>query len=143
MQIERRGSSLDAIANREDSIRQFIKKLGSSEQLRACYEAGATGFLLYWQLTQLGVGCVVVAPSLVQRKPGDRVKTDRRDALKLARGHRNGDLPPAPPLVSNADVSRPIGKLAEAYQGNPDQRNRLVVPNVSYIVTCALRREEL
>ena len=84
--------SLGTIANREDSIRKFIKKLGSPEQLRACYEAGPTGFVLYWQLTQLGVDCAVVAPSLVPKKPGDRVKTDRRDALKLAHCHRNGDL---------------------------------------------------
>jgi transposase len=84
--------SLGTIANREDSIRKFIKKLGPPEHLRACYEAGPTGFVLYWQLTQLGVDCMIVAPSLVPKKPGDRVKTDRRDALKLARCHRNGDL---------------------------------------------------
>jgi transposase len=84
--------SLGTIANREDSVRKFIKKLDSPEQLRACYEAGPTGFVLYWQLTQLGVECTVVAPTLVPKKPGDRVKTDRRDALKLARSHRNGDL---------------------------------------------------
>lgn len=83
--------SLGTIANREESIRKFIKKLGPPEHLRACYEAGPTGFVLYWQLTQLGVDCIVVAPSLVPKKPGDRVKTDRRDALKLARCHRNGD----------------------------------------------------
>jgi transposase len=84
--------SLGTIANREDSIRKFIRKLGSPEQLRVCYEAGPTGFVLYWQLTQLGVQCDVVAPSLVPKKPGDRVKTDRRDALKLARSHRSDDL---------------------------------------------------
>jgi transposase len=84
--------SLGTIANREDSIRKFIRKLGPAEELRACYEAGPTGFVLYWQLTQLGVDCAVVAPSLVPKKPGDRVKTDRRDALKLARSHRSGDL---------------------------------------------------
>jgi len=84
--------SLGTIANREDSIRKLIRKLGPPEQLRACYEAGPTGFVLYWQLTQLGVECAVVAPSLVPKKPGDRVKTDRRDALKLARSHRSGDL---------------------------------------------------
>ena len=84
--------SLGTIANREESIRKFIRKLGPPEHLRACYEAGPTGFVLYWQLTQLGVKCDVVAPSLVPKKPGDRVKTDRRDALKLARSHRSGDL---------------------------------------------------
>jgi transposase len=84
--------SLGTIVNREDSIRKFVKKLGSPEQLRACYEAGPTGFVLYWQLIRLGVDCAVVAPSLVPQKPGDRVKTDRRDALKLARSYRSGDL---------------------------------------------------
>jgi transposase len=84
--------SLGTIANREDSIRKFIKKLGPAEQLRACYEAGPTGFVLYWQLVQLGVECAVVAPTLVPQKRGDRVKTDRRDALKLARSHRSDDL---------------------------------------------------
>src|SRR5450755_1264992 len=84
--------SLGTIANREESIRKLIRKLGPVEHLRACYEAGPTGFVLYWQLTQLGVKCDVVAPSLVPKKPGDRVKTDRRDALKLARSHRSNDL---------------------------------------------------
>src|SRR5664280_1522819 len=84
--------SLGTIANREESIRKLIKKLGAPSQLRACYEAGPTGFVLYWQLAQLGVECAVVAPTLVPKKSGDRVKTDRRDALKLARSHRSGDL---------------------------------------------------
>ncbi len=84
--------SLGTIANREESVRKLIRKLGPAEHLRACYEAGPTGFVLYWQLAQLGVDCAVVAPSLVPKKPGDRVKTDRRDALKLARSHRSGDL---------------------------------------------------
>jgi transposase len=69
-----------------------MKKLGPVEQLRACYEAGPTGYILYWQLTQLGVECAVVAPTLVPVKAGDRVKTDRRDAEKLARNHRSDDL---------------------------------------------------
>jgi transposase len=84
--------SLGTIANREDSIRKLIKRLGSPEHLHACYEAGPTGYVLYWQLTQLGVECAVVAPTLVPTKAGDRVKTDRRDALKLARSHRSDDL---------------------------------------------------
>ena len=61
-------------------------------QLRLCYEAGPTGYVLYWQLIGLGVHCDVVAPSLVPVKAGDRVKTDRRDAEKLARSYRAGDL---------------------------------------------------
>jgi transposase len=62
------------------------------EQLQACYEAGPTGYVLYWQLAQLGVKCEVIAPTLVPMKAGDRVKTDRRDAERLARSYRSGDL---------------------------------------------------
>jgi len=84
--------SLGVIPNRPESIRKLVKKLGPAESLRACYEAGPTGYVLYWQLTALGVGCEVVAPTLVPTKAGDRVKTDRRDAEKLARCYRAGDL---------------------------------------------------
>lgn len=83
---------LGEIANREESIRKLVKQLGPVEQLRACYEAGPTGYVLYWQLVKLGVSCEVIAPSLIPVKPGDRVKTNRRDARKLARNYRNGDL---------------------------------------------------
>lgn len=84
--------SLGTIPNRLESIRKLIVKLGPAKQLRTCYEAGPTGYVLYWQLTGLGVECQVVAPTLVPVKAGDRVKTDRRDAEKLARCLRAGDL---------------------------------------------------
>jgi len=84
--------SLGGIANCLPAIRKLVGKLGPAKQLKACYEAGPTGYVLYWQLTQLGVSCEVIAPSLVPAKAGDRVKTDRRDAEKLARCYRNGDL---------------------------------------------------
>ena len=76
--------SLGVIPNRIESIRKLVKKLGPVKQLRVCYEAGPTGYVVYWQLTALGVKCEVVAPTLVPVRAGDRVKTDRRDALKLA-----------------------------------------------------------
>jgi len=84
--------SLGVIPNRPESIRKLVKKLGPPAQLRVCYEAGPTGYVVYWQLTALEVACQVVAPTLVPVKAGDRVKTDRRDALKLARSYRAGDL---------------------------------------------------
>ena len=80
------------IPNRFESVRKMVHKLGPVKDLRVCYEAGPTGYVLYWQLTQLGVACEVIAPSLVPTKAGDRVKTDRRDALKLARCYRAGEL---------------------------------------------------
>jgi transposase len=84
--------SLGIIPNRAESIGRVMRKLGKPEQLRVCYEAGPTGYVLYWQLSELGVKCEVVAPTLVPVKAGDRVKTDRRDAAKLARSYRSGDL---------------------------------------------------
>jgi transposase len=84
--------SLGIIPNKLESVRKLVGKLGSVQQLKYCYEAGPTGYVLYWQLTQLGVACEVIAPTLVPTKAGDRVKTDRRDAEKLARCYRAGEL---------------------------------------------------
>lgn len=82
-----------AIANDPGAVRKLVLRLGGDGvRLVAAYEAGATGFALHRQLTTLGVDCTVVAPSLIPRRPGDRVKTDRRDALKLCRLLRSGDL---------------------------------------------------
>jgi transposase len=84
--------SLGVIPNRLASVRKTIGKLAPVGTLKCCYEAGPTGYVLYWQLTQMGVACEVIAPSLIPTKPGDRVKTDRRDAEKLARCYRAGEL---------------------------------------------------
>src|SRR5271157_5907173 len=86
--------SLGTIPSREQSIRKLVTKLSVSGTWRACYEAGPTGYTLYWQLTKLGVECSVIAPTLVPVKAGDRVKTDRRDAERLAKSFRAGDLTP-------------------------------------------------
>lgn len=84
--------SLGAIPYRTEAIRGLVKRLGPASCLRVCYEAGPHGYGLYWQLTKLGVHCEVIAPTLVPVKSGDRVKTNRRDAEKLARCYRSGDL---------------------------------------------------
>jgi transposase len=63
---------LGTIPNRAESIRKLIKKLGPTEKLRACYEAGPTGHVVYWQLAELGIQCEVVAPTLVPVRAGDR-----------------------------------------------------------------------
>jgi transposase len=84
--------SLGRVANNPEAVRKLVKKLGRERELRCCYEAGPCGYVLYWQLSELGVACAVVAPTLIPTKAGDRVKTDRRDAERLARCHRAGDL---------------------------------------------------
>ena len=88
------GRNLGIIPNRLSSIRKLMGKLGDASTWRACYDTGPTGYTLYWQLTQLGVECMVVAPTLVPMKAGARVKTDRRDAERLARSLRAGELTP-------------------------------------------------
>jgi transposase len=75
--------SVGTIANRAESVRRRVGKPGQPASLRVCDEAGPTGDVLYWQLTELGVHCEVVAPTLMPVKAGDRVKTDRRDAENL------------------------------------------------------------
>lgn len=87
-----RVEALGTIPNEPEAVRKLVRKLRRQGELAVCYEAGPTGYALYWQLVKLGVGCVVVAPSLVPVKAGDRVKTDRRDAEKLARLYRAGEL---------------------------------------------------
>jgi len=69
-----------------------LRKLGPIESTSCCYEAGPTGYGLYRALKELGIECTVVAPGLVPKKAGDRIKTDKRDAVRLARFHRSGDL---------------------------------------------------
>jgi transposase len=64
--------SLGTIANRPEAVRRLIGKLGKLSEVKVCYEAGPTGYALYWQLTQLGVQCEVIAPSLVPMKASDR-----------------------------------------------------------------------
>jgi len=85
---------LGIIPNREESVRKLVKKLSDGGAWAACYEAGPTGYGLYWQLTKLGIPCVVIAPTLVPTKAGDRVKTDRRDAERLASSFRARELTP-------------------------------------------------
>jgi transposase len=83
------------IANRPKAVAKLVDRLNrefGAEVLLFCYEAGPCGYGLYRQLLALGHDCQVVAPSLIPKKAGERIKTDRRDALKLAQLLRSGDL---------------------------------------------------
>jgi transposase len=84
---------LGDIDNTPEAVRRLVIKLsGKYRQVLFCYEAGPTGYGLQRQITTLGHECAVIAPSLIPRRPGERVKTNRRDALTLARLHRAGEL---------------------------------------------------
>jgi transposase len=84
---------LGEIDNTPTAVRRLVKKLsGKYTQLTFCYEAGPTGYGVYRVIRGLGHSCEVVAPSLIPKKPGDRVKTNRRDAVGLAKLLRAGEL---------------------------------------------------
>jgi transposase len=79
----------------DESMRRLVKRLAAKHgRAHFCYEAGPTGYHLYRLITALGQSCTVVAPSLIPRKPSERVKTNRRDAVALARLLRAGELTP-------------------------------------------------
>jgi transposase len=81
------------IANSPDAIKKLVTRLSRQyEQLHFCYEAGPTGYGLHRQLSDLGHVCDVVAPSMIPRRSGDRVKTNRRDAITLVKLLRAGEL---------------------------------------------------
>ena len=101
------GSNLSA----ERALRDLARKLGVGfKDLKVCYEAGPTGFVLARRLRQLGLECVLMSPSKTERKPNEKVKTDKRDAKNIAKLYRNGDITEVriPPALDEAvrDVCR-------------------------------------
>jgi len=81
------------VANTPEQVRKLADRLSrSGSRLEFCYEAGGCGYGIYRQLTEMGHGCLVAAPTLIARKPSDRIKTDRRDSQMLALQHRAGGL---------------------------------------------------
>ena len=103
------------LANEPAAIRRLAKKLQREApgEVRCCYEAGPCGYVLQRQLETCGVICEVVAPSLIPVKPGDHIKTDRRDALKLARSLRSDDLTAVHPPTSADEAVRDLCRCRE------------------------------
>jgi transposase len=89
---DRDGPDVERITHDEASIRRLVGRFPEPRRLRACYEAGPTGYELARLLATMHVRCEVIAPSLIPKAPGDKVKTDRRDCGRLARLHRAGEL---------------------------------------------------
>jgi transposase len=103
------------IANTPEALRRLVSRFADRGALRACYEAGPTGYDTWRLLDSLGVPCEVIAPSLIPRRAGVRVKTDRSDARNLARLHRAGELTavrvPSPSEEALRDLVRTRGDL--------------------------------
>ena len=104
----------------DDSMRRVIQKI-AAKHVRAhfCYEAGPTGYGLHRLITSLGHECVVIAPSLIPRKPGDRVKTNRRDAVALQRAEQERRLRE---VAASVDFLRTLPGMRDI----PKRRTRLL-----------------
>ena len=144
---------LGIFPNRAEVIAKLAGRLaGDGRELSFCYEAGPCGYGLQRQLEGLGHACVVVAPSLIPSKPGDRVKTDRRDALSLAKLHRAGELtavwvPDAAheamrDLVrARATAVRVLGKARQHLQGFLLRHGRVYAGRTTWTLAWAIARQ--
>lgn len=123
---EGRTTSLGTIPNDPDAVARLMRRLQARATLRVCYEAGCCGYVLQRQLAQMGIECIVVAPMLIPVKSGDRVKTDRRDALKLARYLRAGELTAVWVLDETHEALRDLVRLREDAKADQKRaKNRL------------------
>jgi len=106
------------IANTPEAIRKLVKRLcPDGEMLSFCYEAGPCGYEIYRQISRLGHHCNVVAPSLIPVRPGERVKTDRRDSEKLSRLDRAGELTPVWVPDQEQEAMRDLTRAREDMKG--------------------------
>jgi transposase len=117
---------LGEIDNTEAATAKLVQKLAARhERLTFCYEAGPTGYGLYRQIKKLGHECIVVAPSLIPKKPGERVKTNRRDAVGLVKLLRAGELTavwvPDPRHEAMRDLTRARGAAVEHLRSKRQQ----------------------
>lgn len=115
------------IPHKPEAVRKLVKQLGLPSTLEVCYEAGPTGYDLYRWLTSMGVSCSVIAPSLIPARPGDHIKTDRRDALRLAQLLRAGELTPVFVPSRENEALRDLVRAREAAREDLHRARQRVV----------------
>jgi transposase len=113
-----RDGEVFVIRNTPDALKRLARRLTSAGPVRTCYEAGPCGYAPYRQLSALGVPCEVIAPSLIPKRPGDHVKTDRRDARELARLYRAGLLTTVRVPTEAEEDLRDLARAREALRQN-------------------------
>lgn len=101
------------IPNTPEAVRKLLARHREPEALRVCYEAGPTGYDTHRLITSLGIDCDVIAPSLIPKRSGVRVKTDRTDARNLARLHRAGELTSVRVPTSAEEAARDLIRVRE------------------------------
>lgn len=102
-----------SIENQTKAIEKLVRRLTARGTVEFVYEAGPCGYKLQRQMSEMGQRCVVIAPSLTPRRPGDRVKTDRRDAEKLARYQRAGELTEVSVPTMEEEAARDLVRTRE------------------------------
>lgn len=131
LQPGREVPAVERIPNDEESVRRLIGKLGDRRFLSVCYEAGPSGYELHRLITSMGVACQVIAPSLIPKGASDRVKTDRRDAVRLALALRAGMLTavrvPSPAEEAVRDMVRARGDLMDDRKRMQQRLNALLL----------------
>src|SRR5437016_11990605 len=116
------------IDNTEAATVKLVRKLATKyERLTFCYEAGPTGYGLHRQIRDLGFECVVVAPSLIPKRPGDKVKTNRRDALSLAKLLRADELTAVWVPDARHEAMRDLTRAREAAVDDLGSKRRRVL----------------
>lgn len=121
-----RVTEASTIANDPKAVEKMVVRLTRSGPATFVYEAGPCGYQLHRQITELGGRCVVIAPSLIPVRPGDRIKTDRRDAEKLARLYRAGELTEVRVPTREEESARDLPRVREdALEDRLRARHRL------------------
>ncbi len=116
----------EAVANDRQKLTRAVKRWSKLGELRLCYEASGAGYVIQRWLTELGVQCEVIAPSLIPKAPGDHVKTDRRDARKLAMLYKAGLLQPVRVPSQEEETVRALVRLLTTLTGDVTcQKNRV------------------
>jgi len=121
------------VPNEPQAVRRLVRKLerDASGPVQVCYEAGPCGYALQRQMTTARVSCQVIAPALIPRKPGERIKTNARDARKLAELHRAGLLtevrPPTPEEEAVRDLCRARDDAREDLQRSRHRLGKLLL----------------
>ncbi len=114
------------VANEPGAVHRLIRKLEREDAVQCCYEAGPTGYVLKRLLDRAGISCQVIAPSLIPVKPGSAIKTDRRDARKLAELLRAGLLTEVAPPTEDEEAVRDLTRSRDDAQRDLTRaRNRL------------------
>lgn len=118
---------LGTFPNRPEQIARRVGEWGDPARVMVCYEAGPCGYGIARQLERMGVACAVVAPALIPRRPGDRIKNDRRDAVQLAQLLRSGLLTAVPVPSRELEGLRALSRTREqAVRDQHRQRQRLL-----------------